>query len=151
MAEEIIIRIIGTPSTDAIDAEGDIGETAENKKPPRQKKDAKTRSEIIKAGAISGALLIGKEAWSFATSNIGKYTGDAKLQQKVNKALEYVGYSALIAASPVIGSISLIASKTNDLLDLQYQRKWDNIQANVNADRLGRSATSRSGRNVNRR
>jgi len=151
MADVKIIRIIGTPSTDAVDAQNPSDEILEPTGAPVKEDEVAKFDKLKKGALVGGVVLAGKEAFNFATTSVERYTGDAKLQQNINFGLELVGYGALIAVNPVVGSISFIAKIGNDFAEHQYQRKWDDIEASVNRERLGRTVTGRSGRNINRR
>lgn len=92
------------------------------------------------AKKLAGAAILGntaRQAYSYATSNIGKFTGSTALQSKVDTASQVIGYGLQIAANPIAGSVSLVTNLVIKLVDEMYNRKWERIELNQKRARVG--------------
>lgn len=116
-----------------------------------QKQDAAS-TKMATMGVFANQMLgVGKAALSFATSNIGTFTGDSVLQDNVNTMLGIVGdASSLImgaATGPVglaVAAIGLATKYTFQAIDYNIQRDRADKQSNYLRERTGGSTTEGS-------
>lgn len=75
-----------------------------------------------------------KDGIQFAANNVGTYTGNTVLQNKVNLGMKAVGYGMMIAANPVLGSLNLLSNMVfNSLEHSQKKNEEDNALEQLRA------------------
>ena len=86
-------------------------------------KDVKQNQAISKGLAV--ASMVGSQAFSYMTSNVGKWTGSTRTQTAVNNMMELVSIGAMAVASwpMAIACVGVNIAKT--AIDTNYEQKWD--------------------------
>ena len=86
-------------------------------------KEVKDKKEKSKAMAV--ATMIGSQAFSYMTSNVGKWTGSTKSQTQINNALELVSCGAMAYASMPIALAYVGINLAKTAIDTGYEQRWD--------------------------
>lgn len=86
-------------------------------------KEVKDKKEKSKAMAV--ATMIGSQAFSYMTSNVGKWTGSTKSQTQINNALELVSIGAMAYASTPIALAYVGINLAKTAIDTGYEQRWD--------------------------
>ena len=89
-------------------------------------------------------LAIGHNAINFATSNVGMFTGNEKLQEEVNYGLKMIGYGGMIAINPIMGAIAVGTNYISSAITYGFNQKWKNIELEQARYKVGYSSTNRS-------
>ena len=86
-------------------------------------KDVKENQALSKGLAV--ASMIGSQAFSYMTSNVGKWTGSTRNQTAINNVMELVSIGAMAYASlpMAIACVGVNIAKT--AIDNNYEQKWD--------------------------
>ena len=86
-------------------------------------KDVKENKDKSKSLAV--ASMVGSQAFSYMTSNVGKWTGSTRTQTTVNNGMELVSIGAMAYASlpMAIACVGVNIAKT--AIDTNYEQKWD--------------------------
>lgn len=86
-------------------------------------KDVKENQALSKGLAV--ATMVGSQAFSYMTSNVGKWTGSTRTQTTVNNVMELVSIGAMAYASlpMAIACVGVNIAKT--AIDTNYEQKWD--------------------------
>lgn len=100
-----------------------IQTTINNKNGSVNTPDVRQNQLLTKGIAI--ATMIGSQAFSYMTSNVGKWTGSTSQQTAINNALEVASVGAMAFASlPVaVAYVGINIAKT--AIDNNYEQKWD--------------------------
>lgn len=85
--------------------------------------DVKKNQLLTKGLAI--ATMIGTQAFSYMTSNVGKWTGSTRSQQNINNALELVSIGAMAYASPYVAIAYAGINIAKTAIDTGYEQRWD--------------------------
>ena len=86
-------------------------------------KDVKQNKALSKGIAV--ATMIGSQAFSYMTSNVGKWTGSTKSQTQINNALELVSIGAMAYASMPIALAYVGINLAKTAIDTGYEQRWD--------------------------
>jgi hypothetical protein len=86
-------------------------------------KEVKDKKEKSKVMAV--ATMIGSQAFSYMTSNVGKWTGSTKSQTQINNALELVSIGAMAYASMPIALAYVGINLAKTAIDTGYEQRWD--------------------------
>jgi hypothetical protein len=123
MAEPIVVKVTderGTTTTQV----GNVSNTqASNTALNPQAKNNKQKS---KAAVV--AKMIALRSVNYATSNVGKRTGNSNNQAIVNNIKQGIGYAVAFSIDPVLGAISVGLDTATYALDYAYERKWEQIR-----------------------
>lgn len=86
-------------------------------------KDVKENQALSKGLAV--ATMVGSQAFSYMTSNVGKWTGSTRSQTAINNVMELVSIGAMAYASlpMAIACVGVNIAKT--AIDNNYEQKWD--------------------------
>lgn len=86
-------------------------------------KDVKENQALSKGLAV--ATMVGSQAFSYMTSNVGKWTGSTRTQTAINNTMELVSIGAMAFASlpMAIACVGVNIAKT--AIDTNYEQKWD--------------------------
>lgn len=95
--------------------------------------DRKNRANLGIVGMIAG------QALSYTTSNVGKWTGDSRLQAKINMGMNAVGLGVAFAVNPVLGAISLTSMVVTSSLDRMWQNNEEQLRLQGQRARNGYS------------
>lgn len=86
-------------------------------------KEVKQNKALSKGIAV--ATMIGSQAFSYMTSNVGKWTGSTKSQTQINNALELVSIGAMAYASMPIALAYIGINLAKTAIDTGYEQRWD--------------------------
>lgn len=98
-------------------------------------KEVKDKKEKSKAMAV--ATMIGSQAFSYMTSNVGKWTGSTKSQTQINNALELVSIGAMAYASMPIALAYIGINLAKTAIDTGYEQRWDTYSKEEAKKRAG--------------
>lgn len=98
-------------------------------------KEVKDKKEKSKAMAV--ATMIGSQAFSYMTSNVGKWTGSTKSQTQINNALELVSIGAMAYASMPIALAYVGINLAKTAIDTGYEQRWDTYSKEEARKRAG--------------
>lgn len=98
-------------------------------------KEVKDKKEKSKAMAV--ATMIGSQAFSYMTSNVGKWTGSTKSQTQINNALELVSIGAMAYASTPIALAYVGINLAKTAIDTGYEQRWDTYSKEEARKRAG--------------
>lgn len=93
---------------------------------------------------LAGAVAVGSQAISFATSNIGTFTGSSRIQENVNMGLKMAGHATHIAISPITGVIGLGMDLAQSAIMYNYNKKWEEREVEEARLKVGYTASNRS-------
>lgn len=100
----------------------------------------KTADSAANRSASKGlavASMIGSRAFSYISSNVGKWTGDSRKQTTVNNLMQVGSMAALAYVSPVIAVATVALNATTTAIDTSIEQKWDKKQSQQNQARAG--------------
>lgn len=110
-------------------------------KPATANKSQVQSPEVVASKASSKGLaiasMIGSRAFSYVTSNVGKWTGDSRKQTAVNNLMQVGSMAALAYVSPVIAIATVALNATTTAIDTSIEQKWDKKQSQQNQARAG--------------
>ena len=98
-------------------------------------KESKNNQALSKGIAI--ATMIGTQAFSYMTSNVGKWTGSTRTQTAVNNALELVSIGAMAYANPLVAVAYVGINIAKTAIDNNYEQKWDSASKEYAKKRAG--------------
>ena len=131
MAEPIRV-IIKDDSGTATITSGSKNPANTNKSPNPQAKKNKSA-----AMAQSAATMIAMRSINYATSNIGKWTGNTSNQTTINNVKTAIGYGMAFAVNPVLGAITVALDGATNAIDMFYENRKN--------QRISQEAMSRIG------
>jgi len=78
----------------------------------------------------AGGAMIAKRSFDFATSNIGTFTGNSRLQNQINNTMKLASHAAHIAISPITGIAALGLDITLSEISRNFEIKLreDNLE-----------------------
>ncbi len=98
-------------------------------------------------GAMSGAGAVGlyvlKRSISYATSHVGEWTRDSRLQQQINGVTKIAGYASAIAINPTMGTVGLAMDLITSELDYAFKSRRENYSLSILNRRAGNLNRSR--------
>lgn len=97
--------------------------------------DVKENQDSEKSMAI--ATLIGRQAFSYMTSNIGKWTGSTRSQTFVNNVVETVSIVSMAYSNLPMAVAFVGVSIAKTAIDTSYEQKWDAISKENARKRAG--------------
>lgn len=83
-----------------------------------------------------------RQVSNYALSNVGKYTGDSVLQQKINNAQQLGTTIAMFAISPALGAISTAFAVGSTIAEETFRRKQEQLTLSVSRARNGYTDTA---------
>lgn len=99
-------------------------------------KTAEAIKNIKSSKGMAIASMIGSRAFSYTTSNVGKFTGNSRAQDTTNNALQVVSLGAITYANPYIAAatiaIQLATTASNNSWDMkndQYRVSMERAKA----------------------
>ena len=87
--------------------------------PNQAARDNKNNSMLVAAGAM-----IAMRSISYATSNVGKWTGNSRNQQIVNDVEKGLGYAMAFAANVYVGLATVAFDVGSTAINSAYDRYW---------------------------
>ena len=96
---------------------------------------AKTNKQKSNAAVVS--KMIAFRSVSYATSNVGKWTGNKNNQATVNAIKTGIGYATAFAINPLLGAVAVGLDAATYAIDYAYERKWENIRVQQAQARIG--------------
>lgn len=142
MAKEYLIRVVGEGS--GATTETSINETSglNQTKQVIPQNQSGINSKQLRLGA--GAMILGKGALNFATSNVAEFTGSTRKQEQVNSALKLAGHAAHIAISPITGVAALTLDVATTQISKNREIMWKTKELEEKRQKLGYSSWNRS-------
>lgn len=135
MAEPIVITVkdeLGTTSTTAgvngSKNNGSNGQTTLNQQ-------AKTNQSKNNAAVIS--KMIALRSINYATSNVGKWTGNKQNQAGVNALRTGISYATAMAINPIIGAVAVGLDAATYAIDYWFEEKTQRVQTLELQNRIG--------------
>lgn len=86
-------------------------------------KDVKENKDKSKSLAV--ASMVGSQAFSYMTSNVGKWTGSTRNQTAINNVMELVSIGAMAYASLPMAIACVGVNIAKNAIDTNYEQKWD--------------------------
>jgi hypothetical protein len=86
---------------------------------------------------LAAATMIGSQALNYTTSNIGKWTGDSRMQRNINNANQVIALGMMAYANPYVAIAVAAVNMGTTALDESYERKWDTRRSNLAKARVG--------------
>lgn len=126
-------------------ANGNGGGNGNNSNPNKESNPGNSNqsaTDLLKK--FAPVVIAGKTMINFATSNIGTFTGNSRLQDQVNFGMKVIGYGAMIAANPVMGSVALGTDILTSAISYNFNQKWKDREIEQARYKTGYSATNRS-------
>lgn len=126
MAEPIQVKITDDTGQATISA-GNVSNSAINNpnKPINQNAKSNKQSSVVS----TAAHMILMRSISYATSNVGKWTGSSRAQNAVNMVQKGIGYGLAFSANPVLGAVTVTMDGLTTALDFAFEDKWNKIKA----------------------
>ena len=134
MAEAIKIQITDDTGVQTISANGGVASSSNGENKPL---NPQAKANNKKSNASVVAKMMAMRSVSYATSNIGKWTGNSRNQETVNNMKTAVGYGVAFATNPFLGLAVVSMDAITTIVDYSYERKWEKIQANQKQLRTG--------------
>lgn len=115
------------------------GQNTSLKSGPQSFQNVGEQSQLskLKVSAIAVAAMAGKQALSYATSNVGKWTGNSRNQTMVNNINQAAGVAAMALIHPALAMASVGMNIVTTLVDTKFEQKWDSRRSNQAAARAG--------------
>lgn len=127
------IKVIISDETGREQVEIGTGGPAPNESVSNKQVKANDRSNMIAAAATYTAM----QTLSYTTSNIGKYTGNQKIQTTINNAKRVASYGVAWAANPYLGLAVVAMDGATSIADYMWEKKWDERKSAVALARTG--------------
>ena len=87
-----------------------------------------------KSNAAVVAKMVAMRSVSYATSNIGKWTGNSRNQNMMNTAKQTIGYGMALASNPWLGMAVIAMDGITNMIDYAWEMNKDKNRVNqVNA------------------
>lgn len=102
---------------------------------------ASQQNRLLKSLAVQQTKAIAMQAVSYATSNVGKWTGNSHTQQVVNNGMQAIDLGVMMYTNPGQAALTIVTSASTTLLNNAWEQKWDKRASNQNMARLGYSST----------
>lgn len=83
------------------------------------------------------ATMVGSQAFSYMTSNVGKWTGSTRSQIAVNNVMEIVSIAAMAYVNPAMAIASVGINIAKTAIDTSYEQKWDALSKENARKRAG--------------
>ena len=131
MAEPITVIVkdqTGTTTTQ-------VGNTSNQSPNAPINQQAKTNKQKSSAAVVS--KMIALRSVNYATSNVGKWTGNKNNQAVVNTVKQGIGYATAFAINPLLGAVAVGLDAVTYTIDYLYERKWENIRVQQAQARIG--------------
>ena len=131
MAEPITVIVkdqTGTTTTQ-------VGNTSNQSPNTPLNQQAKTNKQKSNAAVVS--KMIAFRSVNYATSNVGKWTGNKNNQATVNAIKTGIGYATAFAINPLLGAVAVGLDAATYAIDYAYERKWENIRVQQAQARIG--------------
>ena len=105
---------------------------------PNAQDPTKPSKSPVKSTTAAVGLYVGKQIFSYVSSNVEAYTRNAQLQEQINTGMKAIGYGVAIVANPALGIAALAfdvasqaltyAKKTTEsnLVSEQYRKRSGN-------------------------
>jgi len=142
MATEYLIKVVGEGSSATV--ETSTNQTSglnENKQVVPNTQNGISVKNLKLAG---GAMILGKGAVNFATSNVAEFTGSKRKQERVNSALKMMGHASHIAISPATGIPALALDIATTQISKNREIMWKEKELEEKRARLNYSSFNRS-------
>ena len=83
------------------------------------------------------AKMVAARSVSYATSNVGKWTGNTRNQNNVNALKTGVTYGVSIATNPMLGLTTMALDFTTTMFDYAYENQMDRYRTQAYNTRIG--------------
>lgn len=113
----------------------------------KTKQDSPDSLAILQRNMTKVAFMqAGREVINYATNNISKYTGNSRIQTRVNNAREAINLGidyaqTAIMVGPVVASITTglktVTQVATTIADQQFEIRWDNRRSKQDMQRAG--------------
>ena len=132
MSEPIVIKITDQTGTKTTQVGNSSNSANSNLALNSQAKENKSKSN---AAVVS--KMIALRSVNYATSNIGKWTGNKNNQAIVNTVKTGIGYATAFAINPILGAVAVGLDAATYAIDYAYERKWETIRVQQAQARIG--------------
>ena len=95
-----------------------------NVKTPDSLPNQQAKSNKSTGMALTIGTMIAMRAVSYATSNVGKWTGNSRNQRIVNDATKAVGYAAAFAANVYVGIATVALDVGSTAMNYLFDNYW---------------------------
>lgn len=133
MAEAVKVEI--TDDTGKTTISGQPVAKAKTKVDTATNDSAKENAKRSNASVI--AKMVAARSVSYATSNVGKWTGNSKNQNMVNTIKTGVTYGVSVATNPVLGLTTMALDFTTTMFDYAYENQMDKYRVQQYNARIG--------------
>ena len=130
MAEPITVIVkdqTGTTTTQ-------VGNSSNQSSSTPLNQQAKNNKQKSNAAVVS--KMIALRSVNYATSNVGKWTGNKNNQAMVNTIKQGIGY-ATASINPILGAVAVGLDAATYAIDYAYERKWEAIRVQQAQARIG--------------
>lgn len=117
--EPIKIIIEDQSGTEKVQGGGGANVKQPDSMPNEQASNNKTNSMLVAAGAM-----VAMRSVSYATSNIGKWTGNSRNQQVVNDVQKGLSYAMAFAANVYVGIATVAFDVGSTAINSAFDRYW---------------------------
>jgi hypothetical protein len=97
------------------------------------------QSKALNGLSIQATKATIMEATNYATSNVGKWTGNSHNQQRMNNTSQGISLGILAYTNPGQAALSVITNVSTTLLNNAWEQKWEKRASSQNLSRLGYS------------
>ena len=132
MPEPIEVTIRDETGVESVSV-GTANKTESNQSLQNSQTKANEKSNMISAAGTYVAMA----TMNYVTSNVGKYTGNQRLQNNINNAKRVAGHGLGLAANLWMGLAIIAVDGTTTIADYMWERKWDTIRAEQKQARNG--------------
>lgn len=87
--------------------------------------------------SLAIASMLGKQAFNYAVSNVGKWLGDKHVQATINNATEMVGYGILAYINPALAVAAVGVRVATAAADQAWENKQNEIASQRKLARAG--------------
>ena len=119
----------------------DVGKDSNSSNPIFESNNPNPKVAVAKsASKLAGYAIIGntvKTVTSYAINNVGTYTGNTVMQNKVNAGMQMASYGMQIAVNPIAGSISMLTDLILKQIEYDRKKKEDSIGVAQARERAG--------------
>ena len=100
-------------------------------------KDVNVKENKNASKLLAVASMVGSQALNYTTSNVGKWTGNSKVQKQINTINQVTALGMMAYVNPYVALATMAINVGTTALDEAYERKWDTRKSNLAKARAG--------------
>lgn len=96
-----------------------------------------TKANNRKSNLAAAGVYVAMGTANYVTSNIGKWSGDQRIQANIDNAKRLAGYGMALATNVYLGLAVIGVDAATSVANYMYDRQWENIRSSQAKARNG--------------